>query len=318
MIWLVWRRQRAALLVGLALVVGAAVVLVSGRLLFVADAQALGLEHCLRPEPRCAEPAWWTLVEGYRWYLGLVHLGLIAVPLLLGMLAGAGLFGRELDRGTHVFALTQAVGRVRWWAVGLLAAGLPAVAAVAALTAVAAWALDPFARLRSPTPLSPPAFEIAGLAPIGYLLLAFIVAASAGLLLRGIPAALVVALVVQVGVLIGLSRSARAHYLPPEVARISIEAGAAAYSLPDGAWPMELRFLDARGETVPPASAYRFCMADTAQETCLSRGGVATVEQEFQPASRFWPFQLIEVAILVVLSAGALALGLVGLRRRAQ
>lgn len=137
-VWLVWRRQRAALLVALGVAAALASVLAVGRWWTLATADELGLAGCLPAAARaCTESPWNEFRAGFSSFYHLTRIALVVAPAVLGIIAGAGLFSRELERGTHVFTLTQSTGRLRWWAFGLLVSGIPVAVAAVLLTAVA-------------------------------------------------------------------------------------------------------------------------------------------------------------------------------------
>ena len=138
------------------------------------------------------------------------------------------------------------MGRLRWWVSGPLAAGVPAAAAVGLLTAVHAWASFPGIRDREVLRSSD--FEVAGLAPAAYTLLAFTVAAVAGLVLRNAPAAVVVAFAVLLTVEPALSFEFRARYLPP----VEVRFGVAEQTLfvPDDGLSLDRGYLDAAGREI--------------------------------------------------------------------
>jgi len=306
-IWLVWRRQRAALLTAAALVAVFAVVLVVGRVEFVAQLRAHGIDdacaHLLSEACRTAASAAFNgdPLVGFGPFWGLSHSALLVVPLVVGLLAGAGLFGRELDDGTHVLALTQSVTVTRWWATGLLTAGAPVAALLALLGLVAEWAYTPYALITSPfSPLETPLFEVSGVVPVACGLLGFALAAGTGLVARGRLAPAVVAVAGYGVVMFVLATTARPQYLPAEIVRQTVD-----YSRPDlgiseiaDAWTVERRWVDAEGGYISGCGGY----------SCLQEAGVTTYEVRTQPDSRYWPFQLIETALLMTLSGVALAL----------
>jgi hypothetical protein len=322
MIWLVLRRQRAALLLALALVAPVAVALVVLRSGAPAWATEQGMAGCPgRGTPRCPGE---DEIEAWLFSAPILTIGLILwlLPWVVGIVAGASLFGREFDHGTHVFALAQSIGRLRWWATGLLVTGVAVAVLVGLVTSLAAWSLEPVRVLLGTSPLQPPLFELSGPLPVLYALLGFGVAAVSGLLLRSGLAAVAVAAVVCLAVQVGVT-GLREHYTPLE----SVESDnvslrfIAAPDYPDGAWIVREGHLDFQGEIVPPeivARAQENCFATTEQEdvACLRAVGVAERYVSYHPAERFWQFQLTEAAIVLAILAGALGLGLVGLRRR--
>lgn len=321
MTWLVWRRLRVPLAVALGLVALAGVVAVVGRFAWVAAADARGLLPCLGEQGTgvCESDVWSRfsadLGAFYRWFT----LALIALPGVAGAVVGAGLFGGELARGTHVFALSQSVSRMRWFGTGLLVAGLPVAAAVALLTPLAVWWADPFDDVVHRSVLAE-GFLVSGVVPAAYAVLAFSVAAAAGLLLRSTVGALGLALAVQVAVLLITSTVLRPNYLPTERVVTPITATSV-----DGYAPAEPDvlyvdggYVDARGRTVPYAEAGTVECYGEQQEyaDCLIAAGLSGFYTDYHPPSRYWPFQAIESGLLLALAAAALGAGLWGLRRR--
>jgi len=307
--------------VGLIALVGLTAVV--GRLVLLARAGDLSVTSCLREvsTKACESEIWWSYLEEVSTFHRLLTLAAIATPAAAGALAGSGLFGAELSRGTHVFALSQGVSRLGWWSRGLLVAGLPVAAAVAAVTPVIAWWSRPLGHTTDPDPLGPSVFLTSGLVPAGYTVLAFCVAAAAGLLLRSTVRALVLALAVQVVVLVLTTLWLRPAYLPPETRQVplpSSQNGLAMSLGPPNTRNIDYGFVGARGDLVPfhealPASA---CITTSDEFECVTSKGFVAYYSRFQPFSRYWPFQFIETGLLLVLATSALGAGLWGLRRR--
>ncbi len=319
MIWLVWRRQRVALLFALGVAVLVAAAAVVGRFVALGVGGDLGVLSCLDPAP--AGPCESTLWDDYRsgvnsWIIQL-RLALVALPVVAGAAAGAGLFGQELDRGTHVFALSQHVSRWRWWGTGMLVCGVPVAVAVGLVTVVTALAAAPFASLYPDGLLRPDAFVTTGVLPVVYTLLAFGVAAATGLLARSALVAVAVAGVVQIVVVLVLTLAVRDQYLPPVVARVPLpetDTEALTSPVPVGAVYLGVHFLDEQGREISePDALFVGCAA---QVDCLRADGIVGSVTRYHPASRYWPFQAIESGILLALVAGTLGAGLWGLRRR--
>jgi hypothetical protein len=312
MIWLVWRRQRAALLTATGLVAAYCIVLAAGRVALVAHLQAHGVaDACFDvPSAACRSAATAALMSdgpvAFTAFWGPGQLVLLAVPLAVGLLAGTGVFRRELDEGTHVLALTQSVSATRWWATGLLVSGVPVVVLLVPLGLVVEWAYAPSGLMHSFSPLETPLFESAGPAPIAYGLLAFTLAAGTGLVARGNLAPVVVAVAGYVAAMFVLAIVARPQYLPAETVRQAVD-----FSRPDvgirdvPGWTVGRRWLDAQGAP----RAYAGCAdGSRAAGECLRDAGISGYEMRVQPDSRYWAFQLIETAILLALSAVALTL----------
>jgi hypothetical protein len=229
MIWLIWRRQRTALLLLATLTPLAVAALCWIRLASAARFGARGVPDACFAEgtPQCRMLAQQLLTRddafGGLWGLG--HSFLLVLPLLLGLIAGAGLFSRDIENGTSVFVLAQGTSWQRWWVSGLLVTGLPALVAAAVIGALTRWGFSPLDLITYPfSLLETPVFEISGLAPVGYALLAFCVAAASGILTRSALGAIVIAVPVYGVVMTVLAIGLRPIYRSPETLPISSEA----------------------------------------------------------------------------------------------
>ena len=220
---------------------------------------------------------------------GLMHTFLLVVPLLLGLLAGTGLFSRELEERTLLFTLTQSESRARWCGVTLLAGGLPALVAAGVLGALVSWAFQPLDLVAYPfSSLETPAFESSGVVIVGYTLLAFAVTVAAGVVARSSLVSIVVTVPVYGIVIYLLARRLRPHYLPPEQVQVQ------------GA----LNFSDAQGEL----QGTRAWIVD--YEPYLGGQDDTPRLIEYQPDDRYWLFQTIELGILLVLAVLAFVVAL--------
>jgi hypothetical protein len=192
MIWVTWRQHRLALL-GVAAIVATAVgcLLVSGiRMRAAATASHAGL--CAGgPDPaRCRAI---TLVfisrfDGSAVWLSLLH----AVPGLIGMFVGAPLLARDFELGTMPFVWCQGFTPLRWTATKLVLVGGAVGAAVVPIGMLFAWWYPPGAYVVwGNTILVWPGVTYplgeSDLFPAAYVrwtLLAFVLGALAGALLR--------------------------------------------------------------------------------------------------------------------------------------
>jgi hypothetical protein len=147
------------------------------------------------------------------------------------------------------------------------------------------------------------------------------VAATVGLLTRSASTAAIAAILAYAATLIVLSVVVREDYLPPVTARTAVPADPApSLSAVDerATWVLEYRYLDESGRTVPSSAvedAYLQNRCPAPDAACLRQVGVLTVESSYHPPTRFWPFQLIETTILLVLAGMAVAAGALRLRR---
>ncbi|MFC6089879.1 ABC transporter permease [Saccharothrix lopnurensis] len=284
MTWVAWRQQRLQILVCLGVVVAFAAVMTWVRF------GAAAIAH---------DPA---LVEAtYERYVDYQRLVLLALPVLMGTFAGAPLFAAEIERGTHVFGLTQGISRNRWWATKL--AGVPVVLGMTVLGLVSSWSDQVLGALTYNSRLNTPMFEVQGLVPAAYTALAFTLSAALGLLLRNGLAAMVLTIVAYVPLVGVVASVLRPSYATP--------VSEVAPRLPEGAWRRGTTFLDGAGNEVP--SGVAGCVGRF--EECLAERGL-TVRWAFHPADRFWSFQAIEAGLFAALCAALLAVGAWALHKR--
>jgi hypothetical protein len=76
--------------------------------------------------------------------LSLITIALLFLPVLAGMFIGAPLLARELESGSFRFAWTQGIGRARWLVTKMVLLGGTAAAAAAVLGFLADWYGGPF------------------------------------------------------------------------------------------------------------------------------------------------------------------------------
>ncbi|MER6564475.1 ABC transporter permease subunit [Streptomyces sp. NPDC001027] len=319
MLWVAWRQQRLQLLVTALLVAAVASVMTYYRLDAVSYMGDHGIAGCLRIQDGCPVDAMNALSDTYKTYASVIPMVLLCLPVLLGMFAGAPLFAREIEHGTHVFGLTQSVSRRRWWATKVLVAGGPVALVMLVLGLGGVWALKPLNHVTR-GPLLTPGFETQGLTLAAYTVLAFAVGVAAGLLFRNTVTAMAITLAVYLAVLVGLGAAARPHYVAAEritgtVAQSTGESERGGKSwVPDDAWRVGSTYYDKSGREISfnPSG----CDGTETIQSCLTRQGVASQTAEYHPASQFWSMQAVESCVFLALSAGLLALGAWTLRRR--
>lgn len=270
MVWLTWRQHRAQMLVT------AGFLVVMGIVLLVHGLNAAGL-----PEP--ARRGQFLQLNTYLSWLPVV-------PLLVGVFWGAPVLARELEQGTHRLAWTQSVSRPRWLFTKLGVLGLAVTAAGVLLgVMVSAWLsvfdADPF----GDTAL----FGATGVLGGVWWLFGFMLGTAAGGLLRRTLPAFAVTVAVFVLAMFVLFQ-ARDDYAVPE--RVVVEGADAlpttmisgsAFLSPAGVETQEVPECAAEGR-----DTYLSCVADAGYRNVLL----------YQPADRYWRFQLTETGILVLVS----------------
>lgn len=337
MIWLTWRQFRAPALLGAAL-------------LAVALAYLLYLGTDIRSaydayRGRCA--AGGDCAAAMRQFhsdysnLLLYLAGAIGLaPVLVGVFWGAPLVARELETGTHRLVWNQSVSRRTWFTVKVLVVAAVAMAFGGALSTALTWAAAPVDRIGDDR-FETVVFGARNLAPVGYAAFAVVLGTVVGMLLRRTLAAMALTLLAVVVIQFSVPNLVRPHYLPGEHLRIAMTADAinAARGLGsitgaavvkgvtvDDAWVTDASVL--RTADGKPLSRNEFdrCFTEAPQtgatgtfgDTAACLGALDLhIDVEYQPNTRYWTFQWLELALY--LGAGALlVLGGRWIVRRAQ
>jgi hypothetical protein len=272
------------------------------------------------------------LPAGFDLYPTVYQLGvllILAAPAIVGIFWGAPLIAREFETGTCRLAWSQSITRTRWLTVKLALTGAAAMAVTEALSLLQAWWATPISRAMglggsasvfSGSRFSSLAFATGGITPLGYAAFGFMLGVTAGVLIRRTVPAMAVTLAIFAAVQIVMPLWVRPHLLPPVQTIASVEATQASFRgtpgfsagiVPGqpGAWIISSAGVNAAGQpvsTVPAPCAATLAPAESALEHCLASHGIRETVA-YQPASRYWPFQLIETAIYL-----ALALALAG------
>jgi hypothetical protein len=290
MIWVSWRQHRsqaaACLGVLIALAVYAILLGTSMRTAFSSHS----LTACLARSQGTACPAAVTAfmnefgseVNVAFWSVTLI------VPGLIGVLVGGPLIARELEYGTWRLAWSQSVPRARWLAVKLALVTGGLIVLGAAMTAVITWYRAPMDRLTGHFEYN--IYDFEGLVLTAYILCAFGFAVLAGLLLRRSIPAMVAAFIPWLAIRLVVEFVARPHFMAPLTARMNCSAGGCGEGI----------------GFVPQATGR---IGDLVLS--INRNLVT-----YQPADRFWSFQLIEAGIFVALTAAALGATIWLLHRR--
>jgi hypothetical protein len=313
MVWVTWRQHRTQMLVAVAFV------LVIGGVLLVHGLRTSAALTGFEP----GSAGYGNALGGHFNQIGSVLLLSAGVPALIGMFLGAPLLAREHERGTLLLAWTQSVSWRAW--LGVKLAGLGAAVTVTGLgfgLAVYAWAGE-FASLPSGGRLANlDLFVATGIVPAAWWLFGFAVGVAAGAVLRKLMPAMAVTLAVFFLAYIAVTNSqVRLHYATPvhveetaPVARdeqLSINTrGGVQARLPGGAALVAYGWLDAGGTQLDNNETWA-CASTSDYLACMRDRGYRWFV-DYQPADRYWRFQLTEAGLLLVAS---LALGAVAWRR---
>jgi hypothetical protein len=335
MVWLTLRQHRIAL-VGLILIASALAIAIA---LVAAYAQRtrieLGVDACVplfNTNLNCFELSnEWSRRLGSLRYLGF---GLYLVPGLVGSYLGGPLLARELERGTHRLAWSQGIGRVRWAATILGVVLLVSLASgvILALGGGQSWPLLGVSTFR-PFDL----FDLEGPALVSYTVFGVALGAFIGAWRRRILSGMFYGLLAFAIVRVAIVAEIRPHYEPPLAALVEptlpltglppVFPIPSSPRIPVDAWDLGVTAIDEQGRPVTidrvvallnefghagcPNSAGRNC--DSTRY--LNEHGVFQYVL-YQPADRFWRFQLYEAGLYLLLTAALVAGTLVMLRRR--
>jgi hypothetical protein len=255
---------------------------------------------------------------------------ILLAPLLVGAWAAASLTAREMETGTAHLAWTQSVSPARWLTAKL---ALPAAAVTAGTTLLLALyrlaeteGAGPLAQIRRATrnPWGEDVFTASGVVMVPRVLCAVAVGVLLGLLLKRTLASLGtgLALTAAGAVAFVLGR----HRLWPAEIRYGYAADESSprWDTANDEWPVDSGAVTESGELVgydyhcldavhpsdgPPGDAGDFY-------ACLKADGYTDVWAGYHPRSHFWPLQLMESGIWLVVAALAVFLSYRVLRRR--
>jgi hypothetical protein len=243
---------------------------------------------------------------------------MLVVPVLLGVFLGASVLARELETGTFRFAWTQGCGRVRWAVSKLVLLATVVTAVTWAFTELFTWYYHPFLVDGQVSRLLPLAFGLLGVAFAAWTLAAFAIAVFFGALIRRTLPAMAATLATWTFLAIGTAVWLRQHYQAP--------LKTTAFNPPADAWVLGNYATGPNGQVLSqralnqlfqqaPASVQNSPNPNALQNWLAQQH--YTQWTSYEPASRFWHFQLIEGGWLLALSVVLIAAAIWLVRRRA-
>ncbi len=251
------------------------------------------------------------------------------VPALIGAFTGAPVLARELETGTFRFAWTQGFGRWRWVLAKLVLLAVVLAAAGAAFGVLVSWYYQPeFATSHQALGLveNSPLVTLFSLREVtfpAWTLAAFTISALAGMVIRRVVPAIVATLALYAGLAFAAGGFLREHYLAPLVNHaLNLPGASTAWIISQ--WSTRNGRFAFAGDP-PPDLLNQYCSAGSAAKNgppgdmfaqCLAPHGFVQWTS-YQPASRFWTFQLIEGGWLLALSAALIAIVVFLVHRRA-
>ncbi len=306
--WVGWRQHRLALGGAATLLGGISIWMLITGLQMRSALSSFGLSSCTPLTASSCSTQMSVFTSDYYSAAQTIVGVLTVIPVLIGVLAGTPVVARELETGTFRLSWTQGCGRSRWLIARLTLLAIAVTAGTAAVSALYSWYYQPMLQLGEDSPLAPQIFDLRGVAFAAWTLAAFAIGVFAGALIRRVIPAIVAAIAAWSGLLLLAVYYLRGHYQAPLTGTGLINSmGGNGQGVP---------WLLTQWWTAPggiPAS-----QSDINSLTTQLRqaGGLPTtqaVQQWFaeqgylryftyQPATRFWHFQLIEGGWLLALS----------------
>ena len=249
---------------------------------------------------------------------------LVVLPGVVGALVGAPLIGRELESGVFRYSWTQGAGRMRWAAAITLPMTVVTAALMGTLGLLVAWRNQPMVAAGATQRLDSSTFPTTGVAVVGWTLLAVSAGILAGLVWRRVIPAVATTFVLWFGIAL-LASLLRPHLMAPLTVAGETPAGSLEVSdyWTKGGDHVSVAEVSAVLEKVGVQ------MRDDGFSAHVDKGGPAPTDpiayladhgyaqvHAFQPDSRYWPFQWIELGGLVLVSVFLLWLTFWLVRRR--
>ncbi len=305
MLWVTWRQHRLALVGSLALLGALAGFFVVQGVGMHSTFAGLGLAGARSFDSSHLSSLAVTFENDYLSLGMYVPRVAMFLPLFIGAFVGAPLLAREYESGTFRFAWTQGIGRTRWIVAKLLFLGLALFAMGLAFSLLFGWWYRPFAALGGPMP------EVEGLVFAARLVFGFAAGALMGQVLRRTVPAIAVTMLAWFAVVLPVALFLRPHIQAPIVGRVS---AASKFSTD---WTLSQWWVDPTGRRLSGAAYNSLVRLHAADPGAWLASHHYVLWQSFQPASRFWTFQVVEASgyLALAVALGTLTVWLV--RRRA-
>jgi hypothetical protein len=225
---------------------------------------------------------------------------LTLIPGLIGVLLAAP-FLLQLESGSYRLDWTQSITRRRWIAGKLgIAVGAALVFSVA-FTALLTWWRAPLVRLDSR--MEPSTFDSEGVVVIGYTLFALGLALAIGVIWRRAVAALVVSFVGYFASRLFVDVWLRERLTSP--ATLTWRAATPDPKALRGAWVFSVHPSDKLGNMIPLQSG--ICRPGVSSSPCRLQQ-TSFMHAVYEPASRFWAMQTVELALFAGVALVLIAL----------
>jgi hypothetical protein len=260
-------------------------------------------------------------------------IALRVVPVVIGVFVGAPLLSRELESGTFRFTWTQGVGRSRAVVTTLVLLALFVTVATCVLGLLLNWFAHPFEVIWIESQWQSGLFDTTGPMLVAWTLFALALGTFLGALIGRTVAAMAVTAAIVGGLLVvsfvwlvhqleafGALVTTRLTPIGLSVGQLNVPGSQ--FNGPVGSWLVRAWFTGPGGKRLSTAAAYnvigRMYGGPANGKVGPSRWLSAhhyIYWVSYQPASRFWVFQIIAAVILIILAV-LLAFATVRLVRR--
>jgi len=316
MAWVTWQQHRTQFVVALALLVALGLAALGTHVPISEAFRRDALPDCLPPSARAGcDLVLERFQEDFGGWATAVR-GLVVLPALAGLFVGAPLLARELEHGTYRVAWTQAITRRRWLLSKTALLALATVLAGGLASALVMWWRQPFDALQGR--MAPGGFDVEGLVVPAYAVFALTLGVLAGLLLRRTVAAMTATLVVFAATRLVVATVLRPDFIAPRHQTVLPTVLPTAAGRPPGAWVLSDTLVDAAGRQVS-AAREDLAILHAHQASIDPQTYVVTLGWKrlisYQPANRFWTFQILEGGLFFALSAAIVVLTLWLIRR---
>jgi hypothetical protein len=321
--WVAWRRYRPALIATAALL---------GLLALFFVVRGLQMRHAYAAVQECGT----STAANCRFAFGNFHdtygnagpVGalMVFVPGLIGAFIGAPLLARELETGTYRYAWTQGVGRLRWLLALIIPGALGAAAVAGAFGLLISWYNQPLVATGIVQRLHETVFPVTGVAIAAWTLLAYGLGVTAGVVIRRVVPAIIAGLAAWTGLaFLGAHARQFDYQAPIASSRLQFDSrnlqvgqwwthGANPAHVGQGQLNQVLQAAGAPTFTGGSVEAKPGGPTIDPVQYLLHHGYLQWTA--YQPANRYWTFQGIEAAWLVVLSLLLLTATVWFVRRR--
>ncbi|WP_380284395.1 ABC transporter permease subunit [Kitasatospora purpeofusca] len=303
-LWLVWRQSRAAVRTMVLLVVPVAVLLVVLHVLLQDRTELFDRSGCVDAKEwdLGCQVQFGRIEMLRRAFTDLLQPAVTALPVLLGMFLGGPLLAQEYERGTLRLVLAQSVSPARWLAIRLAVPGLAVVLLSAPLSALMSWVWWSDIVHGPAATFDPPfqgfTYPVLGVMPVAWSLFGLALGVLVGQVLRRtVPAVLVSGAAVALAHTVVMAL--RPYFWPMVEAEQSFNDRLGGFHQPTNAWLVEHGVVLADGTRLT-------------HDACTDAPGVCAAAPtswgQYHPVSHLVPVQFVEAGLLLVLTAGVVAL----------